>query len=160
MDRCDADACPTSSTASLTVDGVTADVSPANEMVSSSTSTLPCQDWSSGFTGSITLSCLTGTVSVVSNTCTAYDACSEGTDDCVGTGAICEMTGPGTHSCTCPVNSYGTATAVSEIQCHPKKRPNMRSAANTARGFWGFWLRTKYIVSTVTVPNVPNMVPI
>ena len=79
-------------------------------MVSSTTTTVECEQWHDGYRGSITLSCYTGTVSVSSHECTHYDPCAGGTDDCDGDGHICEATGPGLHICACPTNSYGTAT--------------------------------------------------
>jgi hypothetical protein len=60
-------------------------------------------------------------VSFSSHACVHYDACAGGTDDCEGPGHICAATGPGTHSCTCPINFYGTARAASTggTSCSP-----------------------------------------
>eukprot|EP01043_Picozoa_sp_COSAG02_P064997 COSAG02_NODE_9672_length_2147_cov_1.667969_1_plen_699_part_10 len=48
--------------------------------------------------------------------CPLNNACQAEEDDCQGANHICSSTGPGDHSCTCPVSSYGTATGVSTAE--------------------------------------------
>ena len=48
--------------------------------------------------------------------CPLNDACQADQDDCQGDNHICISTGPGEHSCTCPVSSYGTATGDSTAE--------------------------------------------
>jgi hypothetical protein len=109
-DVCSPNPCPASTTATWLHEGYTNQIAPGVDMASGTTTTVECEGWHAGYRGLITLSCFTGIVSVPSHECTHYDPCAEETDDCAGDGHICEATGPGLHSCSCPANSYGTAT--------------------------------------------------
>lgn len=110
MDVCAPNPCAASTTMTWTHEAFTNTLAPGVEMASGATTTLECEGWHDGYRGSITLSCFTGIVSVPGHECTHYDPCTGETDDCTGEGHICEAIGPGTHSCACPANSYGTAT--------------------------------------------------
>jgi hypothetical protein len=110
MDHCAPNPCATSTTTEWTHEAHTNTIAPPAEMASGTTTTVECDGWHSGYRGSISLSCSTGIVSFATHECTHYDPCAGETDDCDGDGHICDATGPGSHSCSCPANSYGTAT--------------------------------------------------
>jgi hypothetical protein len=78
-------------------------------VASGATGTVDCAAWHSGWTngaGGISVSCLEGVISYDSDMCTSSSPCDSSEDNCV-VGATCEHTGPGTHSCTCPLFHYG-----------------------------------------------------
>ena len=118
---CVPDPCPRTMSVTLSVTGAqfgttTGSVGPASEIVSGATAEVDCGIWDDstshpdGYTGSITLLCVLGTLSVESDSCAEHDPCSTAEDDCPAT-ASCEHTGPGTHNCNCLSDYFGAATS-------------------------------------------------
>ena len=91
-----------------------------------------CADWNGLYKGSFTLVCTAGTLSVKQgNTCALNNPCAaQGEDDCVSNpSATCTHTGPGAHSCSCPINTYGDGKTVSPFTGCTACPDNSESAA-------------------------------
>jgi hypothetical protein len=80
------------------------------ELSSGATATIACKSWNSGYRGGIPLTCSNGIVKVsttAAHTCKPHNPCVASEDDCAGVGHVCTHTGPGKHTCSCGINTFG-----------------------------------------------------
>ena len=88
-------------------DGTTTEI--IGSIAADATHIASCDGWNGEYHGSFTLSCSpTAVLSVAAddNTCRVNNPCNSDEHDCVD-GALCTHTGPGTHTCGCPISNFG-----------------------------------------------------